>query len=113
MSSGSSVKNRMRPCRRTLSCRFSILRSSSELITIDTFQTQRPLYCNAEKELFPPSLVVSVCPIVFLSRRDRNCQTILFGRKRTSGIGRHRAWWTISPVEVDHHPCPSVALPDH
>src|ERR1700730_8792382 len=33
MSSGSSVRKRMRPCKRTLSGRFSILRSRSELIT--------------------------------------------------------------------------------
>src|SRR5579871_1333937 len=35
ISSGSSVRKRMRPCSRTLSGRFSILRSRSELITVN------------------------------------------------------------------------------
>src|SRR5947209_14459473 len=43
ISSGSSVRKRMRPCSRTLSGRFSIFRSRSELITVpEAFLSSAP-----------------------------------------------------------------------
>src|SRR5208283_2742167 len=42
INSGSSVRKRMRPCSRTLSGRFSILRSRRELITLDLSELMKP-----------------------------------------------------------------------
>src|SRR5580692_12302114 len=48
------------------------------------------------------SLVVAVRPIIFLSSRDGNGQTILFRCERTSGVRSHRAGRIVGPVKVDH-----------
>src|SRR4029077_9964727 len=42
-------------------------------------------------------------PIVFLTGWDRDCQAILLGCERTSGVRRHRTRRIVSSVEIDHH----------
>src|SRR5437870_11818086 len=59
ISSGSSVRKRIRPCSRTLSGRFSIFRSRSELITIQPEASDLAFsayfYCNAGGSCLPLS----------------------------------------------------------